>query len=313
MKIHIVASQPHYRDHCEAIWKHLPGGMRGEIRFGHGAHARDLPTSDLVMVGAFIDIERAHGRRVVFVEHGAGQSYQGLPTRAQAYYTGGSHPDNVVAYLGPREETVYSWGKPAYPTGCPIMDPYQLFGEDKVVAITFHWPARRLASVVPEVGTAFNAWIHSLPLIVDKLLERDWTVLGHHHPRFRHLATAWKHMGVPVADVDEVRRRASVLIADNTSLMYEMMYCGRTVVALDSPAYRPDVEHGLRFWDHAPARRVGHLSELEALISTDFADQFGEATDADFRTTSFVYGRPFSDGGDGQRGAAWLATFATGL
>lgn len=313
MRVHAVASQSHYGQHIDAVWRHLPDSLRGETRVGEAADARRLPDDDIVMIAGYIDIPRARGRRVIFVEHGAGQTYVGLPDMARSYYSGGPHPDNVVGYLGPRQDVVDRWSKPGFACGSPICDPYELFGEDNTVAITFHWTARRLAAIVPELGSAFDDWVDDIERVVDALHANGYTVLGHRHPRFRHLSSVWETLGVVEVDADEARRRAGILIADNTSFMYEMMYLGRKVVALNSPRYRRHVDHGLRFWEHAPLPQVDDADELVAAIEAGFPDPFGDLMEANMATAGHVYGKPFSDGLDGLRAAVWVSQFVAGI
>src|SRR5688572_11146284 len=102
MKIHIAASEPHYTRHLESVWLHLPEGMRGKaFRTGITRDVKLLPEEDIFLVAGYGDIPPYH--RTIFMEHGAGQTYQ-TEQRFANYYSGGKHPANVIAYLGPRQE-----------------------------------------------------------------------------------------------------------------------------------------------------------------------------------------------------------------
>jgi hypothetical protein len=104
-----------------------------------------------------------------------------------------------------------------------------------------------------------------------------------------------------------------VLIADNTSLLYEMLYLGRKVVALNAPWYRRDVEHGLRFWEHAPPGQVDNAAELVEQIDADFPDRLGQIVERELAISGHVYGTAVSDGLDGLRAATWLTTHLGGM
>lgn len=317
MKIHALARHDYLMSHLEPIHKHLPEALRGERlvdRQFANAHVKHWDADDIVMVAGYLDIAAAQGRPVIYVEHGAGQSYVGAVGESSRYYHGGSHPENVIGYIGPRQEVIDAWGRPGFAAGAPICDPYELFSAERVAAITFHWNGASPNMVgVPEAGTAWEHYVKRLADIVAALHADGWEVLGHQHPRFVHPINHWHRLGIKVADVEEVRTRAQLLIADNTSLMYEMMYCGRDVIALNCPEYRRDVEHGLRFWEHAPRVQVNDADELIDLIPTIGSIRDRSASLCDWEITGHVYGRMMSDGSDGLRAATWITTFAGSL
>jgi hypothetical protein len=316
VKIHALASLPHYKEHVEAIWKHLPDELRGEPRFGAGTTSRGWHgTDDIVMVGGFYDIDRVPANRIIYVEHGAGQSYNG-DARARehpAYHGTPHHPNRVIAYISPRQEVADSWDKPAYAAGAPVCDPY-VKGECvqlpdvPVAAITFHWDARRIC---PEAGSALEHYVEHLGDLYDELENQGFIVIAHHHPRDVRLAAMWRHVRVKnppieVVPVADVRKFANLLICDNSSLMYEMSYLGRNVVALNAPWYRRDVEHGLRFWQWRGIQ-VDTPEELLALDFTDRSEQFPESNSRD------AYDHPWANGSDGPRAADWLTSLVATL
>ena len=300
MKIHVVSGAEHTGAHAIAIHQHLPAELRGDVLVDRYARApRHWHPSDIVMAPSFTDIARARGHRVIYVEHGAGQSYVDAKPGFADYYPGGRHPENVIAHIGPREDVVNRWDVPGFAAGAPICDPYELYSPERVAAITFHWTAPQGP---PEAGTAFEHYAHRLFDIVQALQDEGYEVLAHHHPRFTHLHSVWTRLGMRVASVDEVRRRAQLLIADNTSLMYEMLYLYRDVIALNAPWYRRDVEHGLRFWQWQP---YTHAEDADYLIDLIRNESMRRA-EADGLICGYVYGKRRSDGYDGQRAAAWI-------
>jgi hypothetical protein len=314
IRVHALARWPHLAEHIHAIHRHLDDGLRGEtltIRNPTLSHTKHWGRNDVVLVAGYPDIAAAGGRRCVMIEHGASQTYAGITNGSDAYYhpaPGGEnrHPANVVGYIGPRQDVIDAWGRPGFAAGCPVVDPYELFSPERVCAISWHWNGALPHKVgVPEAGTALAHYLDRLPAIIAELKANGWEVLGHRHPRFNHLASVWRNLGVREAPIDEVRRRAQLLICDNSSVMAEMLHCGRRVIALNCPEYRRDVEHGLRFWSHVPGQQVDGPDELIDLIRED-SDNMGVV---DLKVPEYIYGRALSDGLAGMRSAVWLTGF----
>ena len=313
MRIHALARWPHLMEHIEAIHRHLPDELRGEcltIRNPTRSHVKHWDRHDVIMVAGFPDIAVAGSRKTLYVEHGAGQSYEGITNGSDRYYHGGEHPSNVVGYIGPRQDVIDAWGRPGFAAGSPICDPYELFSPERVCAISFHWNGSLPHKVgVPEAGTALQHYLDHLGMIVAELELDGWEVLGHRHPRFNHMTSVWRNLGVREADAVEVRRRAQLLIVDNSSFAFELAYTRRQVVSLNCPEYRRDVEHGLRFWSHVPGVAVDGPDELLDLIP--MLD--GSTGYSPLSLTEYVYGKALSDGLDGMRAATWLAGFVSTL
>lgn len=312
-KVHALARWDHLAEHLHAIHRHLPDGLRGEtltLRNPTLSHTKHWAPNDVVLVAGYPDIAVAGARRVVYVEHGAGQSYQGITNQSDRYYHGGEHPDNVVGYIGPRQDVIDAWGRPGFAAGSPICDPYELFSPERVCAVSMHWNGALPHKVgIPEAGTALQHYLDRLGIIVAELRLNGWEVLGHRHPRFNHLSSVWRNLGVREADAHEVRERAQLLIMDNSSLCFELAYTRRQVVSLNCPEYRRDVEHGLRFWSHVPGVQVDGPEELLDVIPLlDDGRAFSPLP-----LTEYVYGKALSDGLDGMRAATWLTGFVGSL
>lgn len=202
-------------------------------------------------------------RPVVYVEHGAGQSYDGDPRSAgHGSYSGGKGLDRVVLFIGPSEHVSARWRErypstPAVAVGCPKLDARfsrlseraRAYDERRVAAITFHWDC----ALVAESTSAWRHFDRALPGLVSWAREHDVELLGHGHPRlWRTIAPRWRALGVePVESFDAVLDRADVLVFDNSSAGYEFASLDRPVVVLNAPWYRRDVEHGGRFWQCA--------------------------------------------------------------
>lgn len=304
MKLHMVASQPHYHDHLRAIWKHLPEDIQGlEVIGNHGRLPHNIAPNDCCIVASYDDLDRTAGLPTIFVEHGAGQRYAGLAERVRPYY-GGPMPDNVIGYVGPRQECVDEFvaqGIEGIAAGSPICDNFELYGDERTAVITFHWNAVR---VCPEAMGAYPHYAgDSLARIVRTLRENDWEVLGHRHPRLIHPVNLWTRLGVTEVDAATARRRATLLISDNTSFAYEMAYLARQNICLNAPWFRRDVEHGLRFWSNPPGPMVDSPGELVEMI-TNYDSHF-PAVEA-VTGAQAAYGKVINNGHDGLRAALWV-------
>lgn len=308
MKIHLAARFRHYRRHLEAIWKHLPLELQGQVLTGHRMDGRRLPADDIVMVGGWWDVA-PFKQRIIYVEHGAGQSYRGDETAAgHPAYHGSVHPERVIGYISPNQRVADSWGRPAFAAGCPAIDDLpRVRSSPRTAAITFHWDARR---VCPEAWSARGHWIDHIHEIVYMLRADKLEVIGTWHPRDNVGANIWKHLNVErVADPDEVLRRAHLLIADNTSLQFEAAKLGIPNIVLNAPWYRRDVEHGLRFWDHVPGKAFDTIEELGSFHIGGYVHNTGAIAVAQ-SAGDYAYSLPV--GGAGEAAARWIEKLIDG-
>jgi hypothetical protein len=225
----ILARLPHFEDHLRPIAALLP----------------DLP--DVALVASYGDLRRARRarfRRIVLAQHGAGQSY----SNTNPHYPGGSDNGDVGLFLAPNEYAADRW-RQAYPraavevVGSPRLDTLPVREPGPLtVAVSFHWDGY----LCPETRSALPYFRDALPA-----LAREFTVIGHGHPR-TNLSPMYRKLGIEyVPSFDEVCRRADVYVCDNSSTIYEFASTGRPVVLLNSPLWRRDVHHGGRFWDWA--------------------------------------------------------------
>lgn len=225
-----------------------------------------------MIVASGNDARLVRGQPTVYLEHGAGQTYGA----GEFGYAGARGLDQVRLFLCPNEHVAAKW-RSAYPqaavhsVGCPALDRVSVgmalhARQQRTVAITFHWEC----GVAPEARSAFMHYRNELGTIVEQLNRSGFTVIGHGHPRiWRRLEQFWSGLGVePVKDWDDVIDRAGILVADNTSAMYEWAAIGRPVVVLNAPWYRRDVEHGLRFWSHVPGRMVDEPGDVVDAVVT---------------------------------------------
>jgi len=275
----------HYLDHQRPIWEAIPEKHRGKFYVNNGelqATVLDLPLEIYqpgdrpLVVGGYWGT-KPQGRDIILINHGAGQSYKGNQgTRRSG--PGAADREKVVLYLDPNEYAS-QLNQEAYPEaqhkviGCPKLDPWHLRtrqgkikqrGEKPVIAISFHFDA----GTAPE---AKSSWPHFKKAMQDLARMNSlgrWEVLGHGHPRIIDLLKAeYDRLGIEtVYDFNEVMERADLYINDQMSTLYEFASTDRPVVVLNAPWYRREVEHGLRFWEHAD---VGlNCDEPEELVET---------------------------------------------
>ncbi len=284
--VHGYACLPHYAAHLAPILEALPDRLRGTLWGPHGVPLRSpslLDPDAVVLVAGFNDGRRFAGRPVVLVEHGAGQSYPGDPRSAHhPSYSGGNEWDHAVGFVCPSDAVADRWRSrypdtPAVAVGSPLLDRWHRVEPCRttstVIAFTFHWDC----PLIPETRSAWKDYSRQLPALVDRFRRLGYGVVGHSHPRWgRFLRDAWTRMGVPVAEgmADLIEGGASVLVADNTSALYEFAaVTDRPVVALNAAGYRKDVHHGLRFWDAVPGVEVDHPDELPSAIVAALLDE----------------------------------------
>lgn len=257
--ISTVASLDHYRHHLDPIVRALPAEV-----------VEVLP--DATLVAAWRDLRTVRPRRsdvrrpIALAEHGIGQSYSnGHPS-----YPGGRDRDAVGLFLSPND-TAGAADRAAYPSarvevvGSPRLDdlPRRLGAPGRVVATTFHWDSH----VAPETRSAFAEYAAAIVEVA-----RRFEVIGTAHPRIARELGAWyASVGIPfVPAFEEICLRADLLVADNTSALYEFASTGRPVAVLNASTYRRERRHGLRFWEAVPGRQVDRPEDLGDAIERGF-------------------------------------------
>lgn len=200
-----------------------------------------------VLVASWQDERACDGHPVAYLEHGAGQTYCLAGAGHQSYSGGRGHAASL--YLCPNEEVAARW-RSAYPEtptaiiGCPSLDwvlrERPVPGES--VAISFHADI----PLVPETRSAFPFWQRHL---AD--LAAAFPLLGHGHPRiYARLEGTYRRLGIEsTPDFEDVLCTSAVYLVDNSSTAFEFAATGRPVIFLNSPRYRREVHHGLRFWE----------------------------------------------------------------
>lgn len=316
--IHAYASLPHYAEHIEAVWRHLPADLagvryspvgrewRGWVPAGRGRP----PLGEPILVAGFADALVMRPRPVVLLEHGAGQSYADPHAASSGSYAGGDGLEHALLFLCPSETVADRWrarypSTPAVAVGCPKLDPWHLgrragtTGLEPVVAVTFHWDC----PLVPETRSSWSYWEPALPKLAAALAVAGGSLLGHGHPRlWGAVERVYRRTeGIePVERLADVLDRADLLIADNTSALYEFASLGRPVLVLNHPHYRRDVEHGLRFWSHVPGYAIDRPDELLLGVRRALEDA---PEDRALRERAVAHAYAYTDGRAGERAA----------
>jgi len=255
--IDFLATEPHYAEHLRPVWDALPDRARGVFT----SNRKEL-SAGLTAVASWRDYEETAGP-VVFFEHGAGFRYD---TNHRSY-SGGRGRDRVRLFANVNEY-VDTANRAAYPNakhvvvGCPKLDPYTTIPAPRTgrVAFSWHWDCH----VVPETRTAFPHYRAALGDV-----PAEWQPIGHAHPRAWPLVRdTYDRLGWQIAPTfDDVVRDAAVYVCDSSSTLYEFAALDRPVVVLNSPTYRRDVDHGLRFWQDIPGVQVDTPEQLLAIVA----------------------------------------------
>lgn len=287
MRVHLYASLPHYAEHLQPIWNALPDHVRGEAWSPRSScwwgdplpHPR-RQADGLVLVAGYADARKMSARHeLIYVEHGAGQSYDGDPIAiGNGSYSGGVGLDRVRLFICPSQQVSQRWAArydtPAAVVGCPKLDRWHaapiVKSAELRVAVTFHWDC----PLVPETTSSVRYYEPALAALRDAVRAAGGELLGHGHPRaWSALRAVWNRLGVPhTAHLSDVLDSAHMLIGDNSSALYEFASLDRPVVVLNAPWYRRDVEHGLRFWTHVPGVQVDDRAQLAETFTAALLD-----------------------------------------
>lgn len=300
MRLDAFASEKHYYQHASPVWAGMRRDQRGTFYVEHNArvwglqpgHAVGLPSGDdLILVSSFADFSKLRNlrpeARVLLIEHGVGQTYPGCEQLAEhGSYSGGEGYDGVVGFLSPSERVAQRWrdrypGVPAAAVGSPRLDLLQEAASRRrsgskpccggnatasVVAFAFHWDGRAWCKELSWAYPYFAAALHEL--------RGAYRLLGHGHPRvLDHLRPEYAALGAAVIDdLTSVAEHADLLVCDNSSVAYEFAACGKPVLMLDSPEWRRDVSHGLRFWDAVPGLSCSDPGLLLPMVGEALSD-----------------------------------------
>jgi len=280
MKVHAYASWPHYVDHIAPIWNALHPSVKGQFVVSStplldklnskniegvlsrhkGKVATALNNREPILVAGYSDLKKQRRRPIAFLEHGAGQTYVLDDGTIHGGYSGGKGRSSASLFLCPNDN-VAKRNLRSYPdakavvVGCPRLDDLLQVKQEApekqglTVAISFHWDC----ILAKETGSAFKYFNKQILDFVKWCHVCGIDVIGHGHPKaWTTLKGWWEDNGIrPVKEWEEVVGCSDVLVIDNSSIMYEAASLGMKVIVLESPEWRKNVNHGLRFWDLA--------------------------------------------------------------
>lgn len=270
--IDFYASTVQFFDHMLPIWHALPEEFKGTFYISEKAIERadaaglqytvDCSTEHLTLVASYSDYKAAQGP-VIYMEHGIGNTY----SDTNPHYAGGWPRDRVVLFLN-QHHISYNKNHDAHPhipgvvVGTPKMDNLPTKEtNDKIVCISFHWDCH----VCPETRSSFPHFKNVLPRLAKS---KDFKLVMHGHPmeaeKFK--AFAEEHNIPYIEKFEDVLKIADIYIIDNSSTLYEFAATGRPVIVLNSPHYRKNVRHGIRFWAYIPGVQVDDPMRLEQTI-----------------------------------------------
>lgn len=244
---------------------------------------------------------------MVYVEHGAGQTYIDSPL----YYF---ERKNILLDILPSKRLLEIF-QLRYPysvkraVGCPALDkwhaePIFLSNPTPNIALSFHFDRKTL----PETRSAYLYFKSAIKALG---LQNRWKILGHGHPRIiDQLSPIYAEYKIEIVrNFDNIMNRADIYICDNSSTLFEFASTDRPVVVLNAPWYRRDIEHGLRFWEHADVGvNCDHPDDLLDAIELALAD-LPEQQAKRNKAVKAVY--EYTDGSASQRAANAIVEFAS--
>ena len=304
MRLDALASMPHYCDHLGPILRRaaLDGFecriyptshdtaqrcRQAGLTVGHGTIPDRGPP---VLIAGAVDLLAVGRRGAILVEHGAGQSYRDLDHPSWA---GGHSRDAVRLYVVTRQ-SVADLNLDRYPHARAVIASPRVHELQSLRSPAPEgWPVLIRRWDCTLISETRSAWAWYQPYADDYVTTGPGRL--HCHPRIAHAYR--KSPARQVRAWEDVIRHAGVVVADNTSATWEAVACGIPVVLLDAPWYRPEVEHGLRFWEHADVGpRIQQRSDLHDAIAEALADT-PTARAQRARVAALVYEQPADPAG----------------
>lgn len=293
--INAFASEQQYLDKLLPIWSSLPPDYRGSLTLHprldgalpmiEGVRVHNLPDPDgFLMVASQADTKVTQNP-FIYVEHGAGQSYD-----SNKFYSNTERPGMLAALVpGPYCAAQTRKANPnssVIEIGAPHLSNIEI-SEPQSIVFAWHWRC----AVAIEANTAFDEYADVLPQVA-----QHWKILGHGHPRIMgELAEYYKGHGIEYTlNHRTALSRAAMVVVDNSSMAYEAAALDIPVVLLNKSEWNRQQDWGLRFWKALPGPMVDSPDDLIAVIDAQInggSDHWGGARKA---VSDLVYGpRPF--------------------
>lgn len=271
----------HHFDHLIPIWSEIPNSFKGNFYISTHIHSKEefhipiysnpnkfifsdnisklinrVKSSKALLVVADLNKSLNEIKRpTVLVSHGAGQTYISKEYEYQSIALRKHIVLDIVPNKYMKKVIINSLhGNEVRVVGCPKLDFWHKnfkkpINHKPVIAISFHFDRK----LVSETRTAFPHFKSGLVKLANYSREKGWRILGHGHPLIiDELTPYYEELGFEIVrNFNDVMSMADVYICDNSSTLYEFASTDRSVVVLNAPWYRREVEHGLRFWEHA--------------------------------------------------------------
>lgn len=258
--IHVVASEDHYQRHVARIVDELRA-REVEVTCSDGTEPladEPIPT----VVASMSDAAAVpHSRPVALVDHGVGQVYRDCEHTS---YNGGRGRERVSLFLYGATCGIDA-NRDRYPDAEHVLcgparldtwadylrHPRHPETVGGTVGLAWHWNL----TIVPETQSAFAYY---LPVLERLVAEGTYRFLGHAHPRaWGSIEGHYDRLGIEaVRDADDLFGRCDLLVADNTSLIWEAAATGLPVLAVDAPHYRDQPRQPPRFYEGVPGLRL---------------------------------------------------------
>lgn len=284
--INAYASERHYYEKLLPIWSLLPEQLKGSFTVHPRLDGVDgevgPPNQDgILMVASHKDSLHSIGK-FIYVEHGSGQSYGGT----KDWYSNAHRPNMLAALVpGPycaQKTQKANPGVPVIQMGAPHLAGIKRQNPQKL-AFAWHWRC----AITIESDTAFDEYREAMFEAATR-----WTTIGTGHPRIiGEISAVYQQRGIEVAyNSFDVLKQCGLLVADNTSLIYEAAALDIPVILVNRYDWRRDRDYGLRFWDITPGPSVDHPSELVPMIESQLEDKTDKWKEMRKATTEYVYG-----------------------
>lgn len=283
--IDFFGSQPHYLNHLEEIWRHVPDERKGLLTGSRVEIAPKSMNRDPVVVAGWQDAEDVlrTGRPIVLTEHGAGQVY--TMCKLPNYINGdGRQVLGGILVLNSQQVALSQAAAPRVPVaavGSPRMGalarlPLAGLQEDattKTLVLAFRWDAQIYVAGtktrIQEARSGWSDWRDNILQLAKRVPPR-WRLALHAHPRATNEIAEFAAANniVYFHSQEQALQAATIWAQDNSSALWEAACLGIPVIHLQASVYRKKVSHGLRFynWANQTGPVVHDLAELESAI-----------------------------------------------
>lgn len=282
--VDVIAAQEHFRDHTLPVYLAMPPEMRGAFYTDRALdpgilrgieRSRLAGSGDLTLTCSVGDMRFAEygdsPRPIVFMEHGAGFTFEDSDGITLASYSGSYDRRNVALFLNVNsyvdENNLRMHPHTAHAIiGSPKLDEYTPpppsphAGARPTVAIAFHWDCH----LAPGTRSAYEHFRSALPALAAEAAAGKYDLIAHAHPRMKYaMQMEAATYGIEfVPHLPQVFERADLFVADATSAMYEFAALDRPVVVMNAPWYFDEADDGVRFWREIPGLQVDDPARL---------------------------------------------------